>query len=198
MAVLPGRPSAMSRMTMMDDSGKKSGSGLPELPNGRGRRHPDAGFTYIGLMVLVAIMGVVLAATGAVWHTALKQEKERELLFIGDQFRRALKLYYQHTPGNAKRYPLNLEDLLRDPRHPGTQRYLRQIYADPVTGVAEWGVVKGPGGEIFGVYSLSKDEPLKKANFSRVNRSFEGRTRYSDWVFMPELGQTPMIQQKKQ
>lgn len=181
---------------MMDDGAGRARGCFPELSNCP-RRHPDAGFTYIGLMVLVAIMGVVLAATGVVWHTAQKQEKERELLFIGDQFRRALKLYYQHTPGNARRYPLNLEELLRDPRYPGTQRYLRRVYADPVTGSTEWGLVKGPGGEIFGVYSQSKDEPLKKANFSRVDRNFEGRARYSDWVFMPELGQSPLIPQKK-
>lgn len=182
---------------MMDDGAGRARGCFPELSNCPRRRHPDAGFTYIGLMVLVAIMGVVLAATGVVWHTAQKQEKERELLFIGDQFRRALKLYYQHTPGNARRYPLNLEELLRDPRYPGTQRFLRRVYADPVTGSTEWGLVKGPGGEIFGVYSQSKDEPLKKANFSRVDRNFEGRARYSDWVFMPELGQSPLIPQKK-
>lgn len=187
----------MDGTAMMEKGGGKTAACFCEAQNCPRQRYPDDGFTYIGLMVLVAIMGVVLAATGAVWHTAQKREKERELLFVGDQFRRALNLYYLHTPGNARRYPLSLEDLLKDPRYPGIKRYLRRIYADPVTGSTEWGLVKGPAGEIFGVYSQSKDEPLKKANFSRVDRNFEGRTRYSDWVFMPESGQSPLIPQKK-
>lgn len=147
------------------------------------------GFTYLGLMVLIAIMGITLASVGEVWHMALKREKEQELLFVGNQFRRALDLYYAYTPGQARRQPLSLEELLRDPRYPGTQRYLRKIYPDPVTGSPVWGLIKGPGGEIYGVHSLSEDEPLKQGNFSLADAMFENRKRYSDWVFMPTPGQ---------
>jgi hypothetical protein len=58
------------------------------------------------------------------------------------------------------------------------------MYADPMTGSTEWGLVKGPAGEIYGVYSLSSDEPLKKSNFALADRNFEGAAKYSDWVFM--------------
>ena len=64
--------------------------------------------------------------------------------------------YYEHAPDPGHRYPLSLEALLKDPRYPATQRYLRRIYADPVGGGTEWGLVKGPGGEIYGVHSLSE------------------------------------------
>jgi type II secretory pathway pseudopilin PulG len=144
----------------------------------------ERGFTYIGVLVLVALLGIGLAAAGQVWHTAVKREKERELLFIGQEFRLALYRYAKHTPGKEKRAPMSLEELLQDPRHPGIQRYLRKIYADPMTGSTEWGLVKGPAGEIQGVYSLSTDEPLKKANFALADRRFEGAKKYSDWVFM--------------
>lgn len=143
-----------------------------------------AGFTYIGVLVLVAMMGVALAGAGQVWQTQLRRERERELLFVGQQFRAALNRYARQTAGQARRAPLRLEELLQDPRFPGVRRHLRRIYLDPVTGGAEWGLIKGPGGEIYGVHSLSGEEPFKKSGFALADRSFEGATKYSDWVFM--------------
>ncbi|MHB0982835.1 MAG: type II secretion system protein [Thiobacillus sp.] len=145
------------------------------------------GFGYIGLLILVAMMSAALAGAGEVWHTAQQREKEQELLFAGGQFRRAIAQYYANTPGKARRYPLHLEELLKDPRHPGIRRHLRKIYLDPMTGKAEWGLVTGPGGEIYGVYSRSQDAPLKRAGFRLAEKDFEGRTKYSEWVFMPAL-----------
>ena len=145
------------------------------------------GFSYIGALILVALMSVALAAAGELWHTAMKREKEQELLFVGAQFRHALEQFYANAPGQGRRYPLSLEELLLDPRHPGIRRYLRKIYFDPMTGSAEWGLVTGPNGEIFGVYSLSEAEPLKKGNFPLLDKGFEGKAKYSDWVFMPTL-----------
>lgn len=159
----------------------------------RGLRLPGriGGFTYLGLLAAIAIMGIVLAAAGEIWHIALKREKERELLFVGDQFRRAINSYHAHTPGSGRSRLERLEDLLGDPRYPSTQRHLRRIYADPVGGGAEWGLVRGANGEILGIHSLSVEEPLKKGNFGIEDREFEGRTKYADWVFMQSPGAQP-------
>lgn len=145
------------------------------------------GFGYIGLLILVAMMSIALAAAGEIWHTAMKREKEQELLFVGNQFRLAIDQYSAQPPGLGRRYPQSLEELLQDPRQPGVRRYLRKIYLDPMTGKAEWGLIIGPNGEIFGVHSLSEAEPLKKANFPLAEKGFEGRTKYSEWVFMATL-----------
>lgn len=147
------------------------------------------GFTYLGLLVIVLVMGVALAGAGEVWHMAQRREKEQDLLHTGNQFRLALDAYYENTPGRERRYPATLEDLLKDPRHPSIQRYLRKIYRDPVTGGVEWGLLKGPDGEIYGVYSLSQEEPVKKGNFDLADRNFEGKAKYADWVFMHVPGQ---------
>lgn len=142
----------------------------------------NGGFTYLGLMLAIAVSSAALAAGVEVWHTALKREKERELLFVGDQFRRAIELYYRAAPG--RKYPLSLEDLLKDPRQPGVRRYLRRLYRDPVSGKAEWGLIMAPGGGIMGVHSLSEEAPLKIGNFAERYQDFEGKTQYSQWMFV--------------
>ena len=151
----------------------------------------QSGVTYVGVLVLVALMGITAAVAADVWHTGRKRECERELLFIGNQFRQAIGHYYEHSPGPAKTFPRNLNDLLRDPRTPGMKRHLRRIYPDPTTGSEEWGLVKGPSGEILGVFSRSEEIPLKKANFRKADASFEGKQRYSDWTFVYTPTRTP-------
>ena len=167
--------------------------------SGDGIRRDEGGFTYIGVLIGVAILGAVLAATADVWHTTIQREREKELLFIGNEFRTALASYYTPTgptcfkvPG---RYPKRLEDLLLDDRSPGICRHLRRIYVDPMTGKAEWGLVKLADGQITGVYSLSVDEPIKKAGFRARDAAFENKTRYSDWIFVFTGRNAPAQQQ---
>lgn len=142
------------------------------------------GLTYIAVLLLIALHGTVLAAAGMVWHTVQKREKERELLFVGDQFRRAIRSYAQTGPGVAGQLPRSLDDLIRDPRLPGIKRHLRKVFVDPMTGKMEWGLVKTPDGNgIVGVYSRSEEAPLKTANFQPDDKEFEGAAKYSDWKF---------------
>lgn len=139
------------------------------------------GFTYLGLLIAVALMGIGLAAIGEVWSTALKRERERELLFVGGQFRQAIGRYYEGSPG-VKQYPRKLEDLLEDKRFPVIKRYLRRIYLDPMTGKPDWGLLM-QGDQILGVYSQSKDKPFKTANFQPADAYFADSNAYSDWRF---------------
>ena len=153
------------------------------------RRHPAAaappgagrGYAYLMLLVAVAVMGVSLAAVGEVWWTAKRRESEQQLLFIGAEFRRALISYSAQDA--VDRYPRRLQDLLLDPRYPDVRRHLRRIYADPITGTAQWGVLKGVGGEIYGVYSLSDEAPIKRAGFAPEFSHCEGKSKYSEWLF---------------
>jgi len=138
----------------------------------------------LGVLFLVALLGIVVAGVGVVWSTAQQREHERDLLFVGNAFRWAIANYYDRTPGTVKRYPDSLKDLLKDGRQLGLQRYLRQVYADPMTGKAEWGTVKAPDGGIMGIYSLSKDQPMKSGGFRERDKTFEGARSYADWQFV--------------
>lgn len=141
------------------------------------------GFTYTGILIAVALVGLSLALTGEAWQTTVQRERERELLFAGDEIRRAITQYYESTPGTGKQFPKSLDDLLRDNRYPTTRRYLRKVYPDPMTGKREWGLVKGPGDTIMGVYSLSTKAPLKRANFPPEYTAFEKAESYAAWLF---------------
>lgn len=144
----------------------------------------NGGFTYIGLIVLLAILGLVGAAgmkTGALMQRAAA---EQELLEIGAAFSAALRSYAAATPQGQPPQPPSLEALLKDPRFPGVRRHLRKIFVDPVTGKAEWGVMTaGDKAFVTGVYSLSTARPLKVGNFDARFLNFDNKERISDWKF---------------
>ena len=139
------------------------------------------GFTYVTILFVVAMMSAGLALIGEVWHTSSMREKEAELLFVGNEYRNAIARYY--LSGAQRQYPKNLSDLIKDPRQPGTVRYLRRLYPDPITGKDEWGLVKSADGGFAGIYSLSENSPLKISGFAVRDAAFEGKTKYSDWQF---------------
>ena len=143
----------------------------------------QAGFTYLGLMILVAILALATSATLTLGSIAQRREAEQRLLEVGDAYRRAITSYLNSSPAGDRRYPAALTDLLRDPRYPGVRRHLRQLYPDPITGKQEWGLDLAPGGGIMGIHSLSNARPIKVAEFETENQMFEEKSRYSEWVF---------------
>ncbi|MGH8674274.1 MAG: type II secretion system protein [Burkholderiales bacterium] len=151
------------------------------IRDARQRRHRSGrGFSYLGALFLVALMGIVLAAAGSSWRVTTLREREAELIFVGTQYRRAIELYYR----NGGTYPRSLEDLVKDPRRPDAQRYLRKQFADPVTGKGEWGIVKAPDGGIMGVYSFSEAEPFKRGYLQPPQADPDSKQKYSDWRFV--------------
>lgn len=140
------------------------------------------GFTYVGLLIAVALMGFGLAAYGELYSHAAQREKEAELLFIGAQFRDAIGSYYNRSPG-AKAYPKKIDDLLEDNRFPMPQHHLRRLYRDPITETTDWGLVEAPGGGFMGVYSRSEETPIKTGNFDAAEEAFENAEHYTKWTF---------------
>ena len=151
-------------------------------------RH-EAGFTYVGLIVFVAILGMVGAATLKVDGLLRRAAAEQELLEIGAVYSAALRSYAAATPRGMTPVPPTLQDLLKDPRFPGTRRHLRKIFVDPVTGKAEWGIVYlGDKTGVLAIHSLSQARPLKVANFDARFPGFENREHLSEWKFSAAEG----------
>ncbi len=152
------------------------------IPIGRQR-----GFTYVSVVILVAIIGLVGAASLRLGTTMQRALAEQALLDIGNEYSNALASYAAATPQGQPNYPKSFAELLKDPRFPQLKRHLRRVYVDPMTGKAEWGIVKATeNGGILGIYSLSKATPIKVGNFPARFSAFEGRTSYADWKFSGE------------
>ena len=150
------------------------------------RHRHSQGFTYVGLLILVAIIGIASAATVQTGAILQRRAAEEELLEIGNEFRNALISYANATPVGQHRAPRSLQDLVKDPRFPNPRRHLRKIYADPITGKEEWGVIEAlDGSGIVGVHSLSKAKPIKIGNFAFPFHDFAGKESYGDWRVMP-------------
>lgn len=139
-------------------------------------------------MLLIVLLFVLLTTLGAssmveMHQTQTRREKEEQLLFVGDQYRRAIASYYGVSPpGGARSLPRSIEDLLSDKRFPTPMQHLRQAYPDPMTDKADWVLIRAGGG-IAGVHSQSTRESIKKSGFPERYRLFEAKASYADWVF---------------
>ena len=147
----------------------------------RTRYGVQSGFTYIGILFAVVIMGLLLTVAARVWTVTEQRERETQLLFVGDEFRRAIAAYYV----SGHQYPLSLQLLLADDRSPVPKRYLRRMYADPMTGAADWTLIYATDGVgIMGVASRSKLAPLKRAGFTLADAAFQDTDCYCSWRFV--------------
>ena len=149
------------------------------------------GFSYIGLLILIMILGVTTAATLTAGAAMQRRVAEEELLFIGEQFQMALKSYADSTPAGGRSYPRQLVDLAKDPRFPTTKRHLRKIYIDPLTGSNDWGIVTAPEGGISGIYSRSQETPIRTSGFPPTLSVSEGAKSYAEWVFFAPILNAP-------
>lgn len=147
------------------------------------RSPPSAqrGFTYLGLLVAVAIMGLMLTLVSRVWSTTEQRERETQLLFVGHAYRLAIASFY----ANGHRFPSTLDELLQDDRFPVPKHHLRRLYPDPMTGHADWTpVLTADGQGIMGIGSSSRAAPIKRRNFDLADEGFRDTDCYCFWQFV--------------
>jgi type II secretory pathway pseudopilin PulG len=104
----------------------------------------DSGFTFVGLMVLTALVGFFAMAAHPLWQNVIRRAKEEELVFRGIQYADAIARFKRQFA----RAPLTLEELYEN-------KCIRKLYKDPMTEDGEWDIVysfggrgkrRGPGG----------------------------------------------------
>lgn len=133
---------------------------------GRGR---SSGFVYLAVLFAIAILGIGLAASSEVWSKLAFSQKRQEFLWVAEQYRTAIGSYYESSPGAAKTFPRQLEDLVEDRRSTTLRRHLRAIYRNPFTGGGDWEPIRGADGGIRGVRAqINNDGGLMVEDFVYV------------------------------
>jgi type II secretory pathway pseudopilin PulG len=164
----------------------------------------EAGYTLVVFVMIVAVMAILMAVAVEIVSFQAQREREAELIFRGQQYVEAIRLYKQKYGRN----PMRMKELWE-----ANPRVLRQKWKDPITDSEEWDLIflgqegggptvpggraRGPrptptrtpifereraggdGGEkvgpIIGVRSFSTDPSIK---------IYEGRTTYAEWKFI--------------
>jgi type II secretory pathway pseudopilin PulG len=84
----------------------------------------ESGYILAVLLVGMAVAAVWMAALLPAWRHQAMREREEELIFRGNQYARAIALYYRK---NNSQLPPNLDALIHG-------HFLRKKWLDPVTG----------------------------------------------------------------
>ena len=171
------------------------------MRRGEGRAGRSGGFTYLGLLALIVLIGILLARAGEVWSAAAQRDREQELLWTGHEYRAAIGRFVAHN----HHYPATLAELLGATNAdsdasttstgdgpataPGVLstlgfRALRQLYRDPMTNSTDWESVPSPDGRIMGVVSKSKLQPIKRTGFDDADVGFADAESYAAWQFV--------------
>jgi type II secretory pathway pseudopilin PulG len=87
-------------------------------------QHGDRGIAMAALLVALAVMSVLMTAVLPAWRHQAKREKEAELVFRGEQYVRAIRLWEMKMgPGSR---PPTFDMMVQ-------QKFLRKKYKDPMT-----------------------------------------------------------------
>ena len=102
-----------------------------------GRLSAESGFTLAGLLVILTVLAVVLAFTVPTkWSDVRKRERDRQLMFVLEQYARSIQEYQRRTGG----LPTTLEQL----EEFNNPRVLRQLWTNPLSGEVDW-ILVPPG-----------------------------------------------------
>lgn len=101
-------------------------------PSGGRSRSPRAekGYILLIMMMLATLLLISLAAAVPSIYVEGQREKEKELIFRGEQYARAIELFHMQF----NRYPTSVKELL----HTNNMSFLRRAYRDPMAKNGKW------------------------------------------------------------
>jgi type II secretory pathway pseudopilin PulG len=108
------------------------------------QRRREAGYTLLMVVFLVATMSIAAMAVAPNLLTQGRREKEAEMIWRGQQYQRAIGLYFR----KFGKYPTKIEDLTKQTNG---VRFLRQAYPDPMNkDDGSWRFIYVANGQLIG------------------------------------------------
>lgn len=109
------------------------------------RRSKESGFAYLMALFMALVMIVASTAILQRMATQRRRERESEMIWRGNQYARAIRLFYHKTG----KYPTSLDDLQK--ALPDLH-FIRQMYKDPMNkNDGSWRLIwVNPAGQIIG------------------------------------------------
>src|SRR5882672_659614 len=102
----------------------------------------DAGFSLSALIFFATAASILAAAAVPAYQMQAKRERERELIFRGEEYTRAIQKY-QRKFGV---YPSSIDQLVQT----NGLRFLRRAYKDPINGKDFRLILINPDGSLTG------------------------------------------------
>lgn len=90
----------------------------------------EAGYILLAVIFLTVILLISLAIAAPKLAKSIQRDKDLETIHRGEQYKRAIKLYYQKFGS----YPTSIDQLVET----NQMRFLRKKYTDPETGKDDW------------------------------------------------------------
>jgi len=91
----------------------------------------EYGYTLLIVMFAIFLLTLGLMLAMPVWQTQVQRELEEELIFRGEQYVEAVRLFQTKNPGN---FPSSFDELLEE-------KFIRRLFPDPMTEAGEWNVI---------------------------------------------------------
>src|SRR5262245_30406155 len=98
-----------------------AGQGNRRQPGAGRSRLDDRGYIMVVLLIGIAVAAVWMGSMLPSWRQQAVREKEADLIFRGEQYARAIALYWRKNQS----LPPSIDILV-------SQHYLRQKYKDPI------------------------------------------------------------------
>lgn len=96
-------------------------------------RRTESGYNFVILVMAIAVLNIMAAASLPLWSHVIRREKEEELIFRGFQYAEAIRVYKMRFGGQP---PTRLAELVeREPRS------IRQLWKDPMTEDGKWRLI---------------------------------------------------------
>lgn len=117
-------------------------------------RPGDAGFTLVMFVIVIAVMSIMMGVAVQSVSFQMQREREAELIFRGEQYVEAVRLFQ----ARYGRYPMRLKEIWEaDPK------VIRKRWKDPITDSETWGVIflgqEGQPGRFGGQRDIGLGDP---------------------------------------